>query len=223
MLLLVKLPAWHSSFHSGYQDSVEKYIPQLWLKQGKNTLIPSAVHSLGTRPLAVLSTYRTQWVLRRPLTPPCDEVLHLGVCRGRGQRTGRSGRFRHGCSDGEREVLPEGKTDQTGPHEGTEGAGGGISWWWRGISWWGISWWEGESAGRLLCGHTRAFSQMTEREESGGQEKEEPEMQRGSGMGHCLLQCLNVTDTLPGSELKMFGSFTISSEKMDLCWLITTI
>lgn len=46
---------------------------------------------------------------------------------------------------------------------------------------------RGESAGRLLCRHTRAFSQMTEREESGGQEKEEPGDAERLGMGHCLL------------------------------------
>lgn len=42
------------------------------------------------------------------------------------------------------------------------------------------------SAGRLLCRHTGVFSQTTEREERGGQEKEEPEMQRLS-LGYCLL------------------------------------
>lgn len=46
---------------------------------------------------------------------------------------------------------------------------------------------RGGSAGRLLCRHTRAFSQMTEREESGGQEKEEPGDAERLGMGHCLL------------------------------------
>lgn len=42
------------------------------------------------------------------------------------------------------------------------------------------------SAGRLSCRHTGAFSQTTEREERGGKEKEEPEMQRLS-LGYRLL------------------------------------
>lgn len=42
------------------------------------------------------------------------------------------------------------------------------------------------SAGRLLCRHTGAFSQTTGREERGGQEKEELEMQRLS-LGYRLL------------------------------------
>ena len=46
----------------------------------------------------------------------------------------------------------------------------------------GISWWEGGSAGRLLCRHTGAFSQMTEREKKAeGRRKKSLEMQRSSG------------------------------------------
>lgn len=84
-------------------------------------------------------------------------------------------------SDGERYSQRE---RQTGPQGSTQRERE------RGISWWegGISWWEAGSAGRLLCRHTGAFSQMTEREKKAeGMRKKSPEMQRGSGCRHCLL------------------------------------
>lgn len=96
-----------------------------------------------------------------------------------------------------REVLPEGKTDRqvpTGAHRGSrrEGSAGGGG---DQLVGGGSAGGRGESAGRLLCRHTRAFSQMTEREESGGQEKEEPGDAERLGMGHCLLWCVWMSQT----------------------------
>lgn len=79
--------------------------------------------------------------------------------------------------------TPRGK-DRQGPRGAHRGSGSGGSAGGRG----GISWWEAGSAGRLLCRHTGAFSQMTEREKKAeGMRKKSPEMQRGSGCRHCLL------------------------------------
>ena len=124
VLLLMKLPAsWHSSFHSGYQDSVEKYIPQLWLKQGKNTLIPSAVHSSGDPdPLGGFVYLQNTVNLKAPSNPTLWWSLTFRSVGG-GQGIG-------GAVDSDmdaewwREVLLEGKTDRA-PGQHTEGAGAG--------------------------------------------------------------------------------------------------
>lgn len=124
VLLLMKLPAsWHSSFHRGYQDSVEKYIPQLWLKQGKNTLIPSAVHSSGDPdPLGGFVYLQNTVNLKAPSNPTLWWSLTFRSVGG-GQGIG-------GAVDSDmdaewwREVLLEGKTDRA-PGQHTEGAGAG--------------------------------------------------------------------------------------------------
>lgn len=132
VLLLMKQPAsWHSSFHSGYQDSVEKYISQLWLKQGKNTLIPSAVHSSGDpNPLNGFVYLQNTVSLKAPSAPTLWRSLTFRSVSGEGRGTA-------GAVDSDmdaewwREVLLEGKTDRQGSggtHRGrrlrTEGAGG---------------------------------------------------------------------------------------------------
>ena len=62
-----------------------KIHPSALAQTGKKTpLFPQQFIPQGTPvPLTVLSTYRTQWVFRRPLPPPREEVVHWGVCRGR--------------------------------------------------------------------------------------------------------------------------------------------
>ena len=152
-----------------------KIHPSALAQTGKKTpLFPQQFIPQGTPvPLTVLSTYRTQWVFRRPLPPPREEVVHWGVCRGRAGS--RSSRFRHGCRVMER-GTPGGKDRQTGlrgrtqrQETGTEGAGVGISW-------------------QVVRQAHGAFSEPTEREERGGQEKEEPEMQ-SLRLGYRLLWC----------------------------------
>ena len=79
--------------------------------------------------------------------------------------------------------TPGGK-DRQGPRAAHRGSGSRGSAGGKGGSAGG----RGGSAGRLLCRHTGAFSQMTEREKKAeGMRKKSPEMQRGSGCGHCLL------------------------------------
>lgn len=129
--MLMKLPAsWRISFHSGHQDSVEKYIPrlapQLWLKQGTNP-IPSPVNS-SWDPNPLDCFIYLQWISRPPTTPPCDKALHL-VCVGvsGGQQKQQNQTWTQ--SDGERYSQRNRQTErvqwarETGRRGGREGAG----------------------------------------------------------------------------------------------------
>lgn len=193
--MLMKLPAsWHISFHSGHQDSVEKYIPrlppQLWLKQGTNP-IPSPVNSSwDPNPLDCFIYLQNTVNLKAPYDPTLWQSLTFGwggVSGGQQKQQNQTWTQ----SDGERYSQRDRQTErvqwarETGRRGGREGAVGGISW-------------------HAVMYKHQPFSQTTEREreERVGQEKEEPEnkgdrredVERLSLDVLLPLICLNVTD-----------------------------
>lgn len=158
--MLMKLPAsWHISFHSGHQDSVEKYIPrlppQLWFKQGTNP-IPSPVNSSwDPNPLDCFIYLQNTVNLKAPYDPTLWQSLTFGGGGGC-QGDNRSSRTRHGHRVMERGTRRG--TDRQRGSKGPERLGGE----------------EGErerpegSAGTLLCTNTsHSHRQQRERERSG--------------------------------------------------------
>lgn len=116
--MLMKLPAsWHISFHSGHQDSVEKYIPrlppQLWLKQGTNP-IPSPVNSSwDPNPLDCFIYLQNTVNLKAPYDPTLWQSLTFGW--GGGVRGTTEAVEPDMDTEWWREVLAEGQTDREGP------------------------------------------------------------------------------------------------------------
>ena len=212
VLLLMKLPAsWHSSFHSGYQDSVEKYIPQLWLKQGKNTLIPSAVHSLGDPdPLGGFVYLQNTVNLRAPSNPTLWRSLKF---RSVGGRQGTGGAV-DSDMDAEwwREVLPEGKTDRQGPRGGHRRSRSGGS--------------AGGRGDQLVgCyvgtpGHSHRWQRERRKRRAGERRARRCREARVEGTASSdVSDCHRHTAGLWTQSVVIHNLIW----KMDLCWLITTI
>lgn len=215
--LLMKLPAsWHSSFHSGYQDSVEKYIPQLWLKQGKNTLIPSAVHSSGDPdPLGGFVYLQNTVNLKAPSNPTLWWSLTFRSVRRAGDRT--SGRFRHGCRVMER-GTPRGK-DRQGPRGAHRGSGSGGSAGGRG----------GSAGGRRdqlvgcyvgTLGHSHRWQRERRKRRAWERRARRCREARVAGTASSdVSDCHRHTAGLWTQSVVIHDVIW----KMDLCWLITTI